>query len=369
MNTKTNTKFIFLPLENEGKNKNSEIYKETTKNITDDYLMDIIKMNELIKDTTLGERFELQESIKRGSEGVVYKGKIKGVNINKNVALKFLISEKIKEYEKKKINKKKKRKKKHLEISIHGKLKHKNLTQVYGYYKVKDYYCIVMDYIKFDNIEVFKKNNLKRALLSETFICYIAIQILDAILYLHRNKIIHMDIKQQNILIDDFLNIKLTDFSVSIDYKDLKKIQLNSVGTCYYISPEALEGKIIDADDASKIDIYSFGVLLYVLAFCDYPYELKSVDNTDFYLILKNIKEKVLTFPENTRHSSMFKNFLIKCLDKNINKRYNIYEAIKDPWVQGYKYILDEKEKLYNAGKFLTNIMVDNIRNFNIYRQ
>ena len=60
------------------------------------------------------------------------------------------------------------------------------------------------------------------------------------------NKIIHMDIKQQNILIDDFLTIKLTDYSVSINYKKAKDtITLPMVGTCYYMSPEVLNKKTI----------------------------------------------------------------------------------------------------------------------------
>ena len=55
------------------------------------------------------------------------------------------------------------------------------------------------------------------------------------------------------------------------------------------------------------------------------------------------------------------------CLNKDINKRYNIHQLVNDPWVKGYKIILDEKEKLYNAGKFVVDLMVDNILNFNEY--
>ena len=63
---------------------------------------------------------------------------------------------------------------------------------------------------------------------------YILGGICQAVLYIHtHNKIIHMDIKKQNIIIDDYVNIKLTDFSVSLCYKDMKKIKLPLVGTCY----------------------------------------------------------------------------------------------------------------------------------------
>ena len=136
-------------------------------------------------------------------------------------------------------------------------------------------------------------------------------------------------------------------------------------GTCYYISPVVLDEKTIDVGEASKIDIYSFGVLLYVLAFNNYPYELLKIDSKDYQLIRKNIDEKELIFPEKPRTSEMFQNFVKKCLEKDIKKRYNIYEAMRDPWVKGYQFIIDEKERYCNASKLLMNMMIDNIREFN----
>ena len=133
------------------------------------------------------------------------------------------------------------------------------------------------------------------------------------------------------------------------------------------MSPEVLERKRILISEASKIDVYSFGVLLYLLAFNDYPYDLYKIDSKDYKGILKNIKEKDLVFPEDTGHSEKFKNFIKKCLEKNIKNRYNIYQAMNDPWMKGYQIILNEKENLYNAGKFMIEIMVDNIKAFNDY--
>ena len=78
-----------------------------------------------------------------------------------------------------------------------------------------------MEYSKYGDLENFKKNILKRSTLSESFICYFAGQILEALFYLSINKIIHMDIKLQNILIDEYLTAKLTDYSVSINYKNM----------------------------------------------------------------------------------------------------------------------------------------------------
>jgi len=346
--------------------KDDKIPTKNTLKKESEYFMDTTKMNEIIKDTPFAEKFELIESIKEGSAGTVYKTKLKDSKINKLFASKFLMTKK---NNKKHQNNKEKNElnSKHFEISIHGKLIHKNIPKIFGYYKIHDSSCILMEYDIYGDLENFKRNIIKRAVLSESLICYIGAQILEAISYLHKNKIIHMDIKQQNILIDDFLTIKLTDFSISINYKNLKTISLPLMGTCYYISPETLEERTINVEDASKIDIYSFGVLLYVLAFCDYPYELRNADSKNYERILKNIKEKDLTFPDNTGHSNMFKDFLGKCLEKNMSKRFNIFEAMNHPWIKGFHFLQDEKERIYNAGKFLTNLLVDNILEYNKY--
>ena len=176
-----------------------------------------------------------------------------------------------------------------------------------------------------------------------------------------------MDIKQQNVLVDDYLNIKLTDFSVSISYKNKNKISLPKVGTSYYMSPEVLNKKTILAENASKIDVYSIGVLLYRLAFNDYPYKLREVETKNHAKIAKYIEENELEFPEDDLISNPFLNLLRHCLDKDITKRYNIFQLMKDPWYQGYNIILREKENLYNAGTFLIDLMMDNFWEFNEY--
>ena len=349
------------------------LYKENNKqgfkkkdDLTDQ-LLDIKFVKEIFSknNTKFLECFEFLEPIKAGSAGAVYRAKTK-INNNKNkeklVACKILPN----------IIKEKTQKfliQKHKEVMIHKRFHHKNIPEIYGFYPVgEDYSCMVMEFNKYGDLDSFKRKVIKRACLSETLICYLAGGIIEALLYLNKKKTIHMDIKQQNILIDDFLNVKVTDYSVSLFFGNEKEfIELPMVGTCCYMSPEVLERKRILISEASKIDIYSFGVLLYLLAFNDYPYDLYKIDSKDYKGILKNIKEKDLVFPEDTGHSEKFKNFIKKCLEKNIKNRYNIYQAMNDPWMKGYQIILNEKENLYNAGKFMIEIMVDNIKAFNDY--
>ena len=347
-------------------NNNTNSVMSTTSKSLNEIYNDIGELNKYLieKAPEFYEKFELLEFKKCGSAGSVLKAqtKIKAQNSKakpKIVALKFLFNGK-EGKAKKEIN--------HQEIIAHGSLKHKNIPQIYGYYKIGDNSCIAMEYSHYGDLENFKKKVIKRAPLSESLICYILGGLAEAVYYIHtHNKIIHMDIKQQNIVIDDYLNIKLTDYSISINYRNLKNISLPMIGTCYYMSPEVLKKETIPANYASKIDVYSIGVLLYLLAFCDYPFKLKEVDNKNYAQILKNIQQYDLEFPTDMENSKPFLNLLRNCLNKDIKKRYDIYQLMNDPFVKGYQIILNEKEKLYNAGKFVIDLMVDNILNFNQY--
>jgi len=188
-----------------------------------------------------------------------------------------------------------------------------------------------MEYNKYGDIDNFKKKIIKRSCLSESLICYLANGILESLSFINKSNVIHMDIKQQNVLIDDFLNVKVTDFSVSVPFdKNEETIELPMVGTCYYMSPEVLKRKTIIINEASKIDIYSFGVLIYLLAFGDYPYELDEVDTKDYDGIYNNIIKKELVFPDETGHSLMFKNFVRKCLEKVKIKKDNRLVKMKE---------------------------------------
>jgi serine/threonine protein kinase len=306
------------------------------------------------------ENFELIEYIGKGSTGIVYEGKLKNNKRKQKFAIKFKINQD-----------KKENSKETQEISILRKLYNKNLIEIFAFIKINDYshFC-VLELGNHGDIEHFQKVLLKRKVLSETCICYFTKQILEALEYIHKCKIIHMDIKQGNILIDSNLNIKLTDFSVSCSFasfhpEDLVKFPF--VGTSKYMSPEIINRTHMKIKEASKIDIYSLGVTLYDLAFGEYPYKLKEVGSRDYDNILKNIQNEKLEFPQDRKVSELFKNFLSGLLEKDYTKRFNIAKALNHPWIKGAQIIYDEKENAYCNENFLINLITDNIRKFNNY--
>jgi serine/threonine protein kinase len=273
---------------------------------------------------------------------------------------------KIMDEKREKIDNQKKIKELHFQKRLH----HKNITGLYGFYEIKNCSCIAMDYAKYGDLEYFQKKLIQKKYLSETLIAYITFQILEGLQYCHQCKIIHMDIKQQNILIDENLNIKLADFSVSQSYefyKEGSKFTPPLAGTSLYMSPEVLEKQEIDVEDCNKIDMFSLGTLLYNSAFGQFPYQLEYSDRKNFKAIYNKIMQKNLIFPTMKSYSLLFKNFVKGLLNKNIKQRYSINDALEDPWIKGTKLIFKEKEKMYDLEKFLINIVTDNIKLFNDY--
>ena len=227
----------------------------------------------------------------------------------------------------------------------------------------------VLELGKFGDFENFKKNILKRKVLSETILCFFTKQILEALQYIHKCKTIHFDIKQGNILVDSNLNIKLSDFSVSYSYSKFHPedvVKLPFVATSKYISPEIIERAHMKIKEA-KIDIYSLGVMLYDLAFGSFPYHLDEIGNKDYNCILKKIKEEKLEFPIDRKVSNLFKDFLERLLEKDYEKRFSISNALNHPWVKGANIIFDEKQESFCFDNFLINLITDNIPKFNDY--
>ena len=358
-----------INIELEAQRSNYKMVKEyyKTKSNIDNYLK-----NNVCSDFI--EKFELLKYISSGSSGVVYEGRYRK-KPEKHVCLKFLLNKLEEEKREKKtkninININSNLSSKIKEINIQKKLKDKNITEYYDYCDLKSYGCIIMEFAKFGDLEYFQKKLIKKDSLSETLLVFITKQILDGLLYIHQSKIIHMDIKQQNILIDENFNIKITDFSVSFSYEKYKendKINLPLAGTSLYMSPEVLLKSQIDYEDCSKIDLFSLGIVLFNLAFEKFPYELDYSCKRNFALILDKIKKEKLKIPEKKHFSTLFNKFLGNLLEKNIKNRMSIYDALEDPWIKGADLLFKEKEKINNLEKFLINMITDNVRSFNEY--
>ena len=312
------------------------------------------------------EQFELNNFVNSGSEGYVYEGRYKKGSNNQKYAFKFCIKRDDKN------DSKKDSKNKFQEISIVKKLHHKNINQILAFIKMdENSYFSVLELGKHGDLDYFLNKLLKRKILSETCINYFAKQILDALSYIHyRCKIIHMDIKQGNILIDSDLNPKIIDFSAACSYAEFDPedlVKFPFIGTGKYIAPEIIKRTHMKIKYAEKIDIYSFGITLFTLAFGIYPYNLNEIKGKEYDRIWEKVNSENLEFPKDIKVSSKFKDFLKKILDKDYTKRLSIKDALNHPWIKAYNILDEEKQNIANQENFLIKLITDAIPKFNEY--
>ena len=339
--------------------KEQEKPSESSKENTNEIKLENIKSLLMKKSSNFFEIFDIISFLGAGSESEVFKAYFKEYQVN--VAIKFIFIS-----DERKINEN--------EINISFKLRHKNILTFHfcGEIIEKELYCIVMEHAAFGNTIQFMHGLLHKMVLSETVLCYYTYQVLQGIKYIHSNKICHMDIKPHNIVIDAFLNPKLIDFSISLDYSKYSsdaKIKLPFKGTSLFMAPEIIFQKYVLIRDINKIDLYSLGITLYLLAFGFYPYGLVTDDINDYCkVVYKMIKNDRLNFNNREKPlSAGCVDFLKKLLDINIDKRINIDQALNHYWVKGGKIIMDEKEKVSHGTKFLNYMNFEHFYSFNEY--
>lgn len=98
-------------------------------------------------------------------------------------------------------------------------------------------------------------------------------QIMSAVDYTHRHKIVHRDLKPENLLLDADLNVKIADFGLSNLLEDGKFLK-TSCGSPNYAAPEVIAGRVYAGPE---VDIWSCGVILYVLLCGRLPFDDESI--------------------------------------------------------------------------------------------
>lgn len=151
-------------------------------------------------------------------------------------------------------------------------------------------------------------------------------QIVSAVQYCHQKRIIHRDLKAENLLLDSEMNIKIADFGFSNEFTPGNKLD-TFCGSPPYAAPELFQGKKYDGPE---VDVWSLGVILYTLVSGSLPFDGST---------LRELRERVLRgkyripFYMSTDCENLLKKFLVL----NPAKRANLETIMKDKWMnQGY---------------------------------
>ncbi|KAI3931464.1 hypothetical protein MKW92_002668 [Papaver armeniacum] len=226
------------------------------------------------------------------------------------------------------------------EITIMRRLHHKNIVKLYEVLATKTKIYFVMEFIK--GGELFAK--VAKGKFSEDLSRKYFQQLISAVGYCHSHGIFHRDLKPENLLLDDNGDLKVSDFGLSAIKDDqvwTDGLLHTLCGTPAYVAPEILAKR---GYDGSKIDIWSCGIILYVLTAGYLPF-----NDTNLMVMYKKIYKGEFRCPK--WMSQDLKKFLSRLLDSNPETRITIDEIINDPWFRkGYKK--EEEHHQFNETEF-----------------
>ncbi|XP_010549409.1 PREDICTED: CBL-interacting serine/threonine-protein kinase 18 [Tarenaya hassleriana] len=222
------------------------------------------------------------------------------------------------------------------EISILRRVRHPNIVHLFEVMATKTKIYFVMEYVR--GGELFSKV-AKGRLPEQTARRYFQ-QLISAVSFCHSRGVYHRDLKPENLLLDEKGNLKVSDFGLSAVAEQLRQDGLchTFCGTPAYLAPEVLTRR---GYDAAKADIWSCGVILFVLMAGHLPFYDKNVMS-----MYKKIYKGEFRCPR--WFSSELVRLLMRLLDTNPETRITLPEITKNRWFKkGFKhvkfYIEDDK--------------------------
>ena len=223
------------------------------------------------------------------------------------------------------------------ENQIHQEINHSKIVRHFDTIEIdNNSFCTVLEYCSGPDLATYLQRN---RFIQEKEARIIITQILEGLEYLNKlpNKIIHYDLKPENIIFNN-MEVKISDFGLAkIVESNTDKVQLTSqgVGTYWYLPPECFEEKN-KVDISSKVDIWSVGVILYEMFFRKKPF---GQNYTQDKLLKDRVMQnaKVVDFPNKPNISEECKDFIRKCLAYHPEDRYDVFQALESPFIKQEK--------------------------------
>nr|XP_030127228.3 serine/threonine-protein kinase Nek1 isoform X11 [Taeniopygia guttata] len=208
------------------------------------------------------------------------------------------------------------------EVAVLANMKHPNIVLYRESFEENGCLYIVMDYC--EGGDLFKKINAQKGILfSEDQILDWFVQICLALKHIHDRKILHRDIKSQNIFLTKDGTIQLGDFGIARVLNSTAELARTCIGTPYYLSPEICQNKPYN----NKSDIWALGCVLYEMCTLKHAFEAGNMKN----LVLKIISGP---FPPVSMHYSYdLRNLLSQLFKRNPRNRPSVNSILEKTFI------------------------------------
>ncbi|GKV04349.1 hypothetical protein SLEP1_g16511 [Rubroshorea leprosula] len=272
----------------------------------------------LLPEDALFDKYEIGKLLGCGAFAKVYHGR--NVSTGQSVAIKVVSKQKI---VKGGLMGHVKR-----EIAIMRRLHHPHVLNLFEVLATKTKIFFVMEFAK--GGELFTR--IAKGRFSEDLSRRYFQQLISAVGYCHSRGVFHRDLKPENLLLDENWDLKVSDFGLSAVKDQIRPDGLlhTLCGTPAYVAPEILAKK---GYDGAKVDVWSCGVVLYVLQAGYLPF-----NDPNLMVMYRKIYKGEFRFPKWT--SPDLRRFLSRLLEPNPDSRITVDEILHDPWFRkGYKEI------------------------------
>uniref|UniRef100_A0A7N0TMT3 Protein kinase domain-containing protein n=1 Tax=Kalanchoe fedtschenkoi TaxID=63787 RepID=A0A7N0TMT3_KALFE len=179
--------------------------------------------------------------------------------------------------------------------------------------------CVVVEYLNGGTLKNYLIRN-RRKKLPFKVVVQLALDLARGLSYLHSKKIVHRDVKTENMLLNAQRTLKIADFGVARVEAQNPRDMTGSTGTFGYMAPEVLDGKPYNR----KCDVYSFGICLWEIYCCDMPYPNLSFPETSSAVVAQHLRPDVPRCCPNA-----FASIMKTCWETNPDKRPDMEEVVK----------------------------------------